>query len=168
MEYQHDPELVAAELKHYMATGTEPMPGAAQHELDLEAWREFFLEYIISGCVELGTGTGAFSNFLELNVGRLITIDSAHPGREVKGFYQTDVFENSTMIAATITSMQRPFILYCDNGDKPREVEIFSPFLRQGDFLATHDFQIEIQPKDIPSEFKLLFNKGLTAFYVKT
>lgn len=37
-----------------------------------------------------------------------------------------------------------PVLLYCDNGNKPREVELYAPLLRPGSLLAVHDYNTEI------------------------
>lgn len=44
-------------------------------------------------------------------------------------------------------------LLFCDNGDKPREVKEYGPSLKKGDWLVVHDFGFEIKGYDIPSYF---------------
>lgn len=40
----------------------------------------------------------------------------------------------------------RRTLLYCDNGNKPREIERFAPMLRPGDLLGCHDYWTEVDP----------------------
>ena len=41
-----------------------------------------------------------------------------------------------------------PLVLFCDNGDKRRECEIYVPHLQSGDYLAVHDWGTEFCPED--------------------
>ena len=67
-----------------------------------------------------------------------------------------------------IAGAPRPFVLYCDNGNKPREVDAFASALHVGDFLAVHDLGTEIFAQDIPVNFAERIAFGLTGFYEKT
>jgi len=40
-------------------------------------------------------------------------------------------------------------LLFCDNGDKKREINLFGPLLKPGDVLAAHDFGTEWKLKDV-------------------
>ena len=42
-----------------------------------------------------------------------------------------------------------PVLLYCDDGDKVREMHHFAPFLRPGDYLVAHDLGREIFLGDV-------------------
>jgi hypothetical protein len=41
-----------------------------------------------------------------------------------------------------------PLLLFCDNGDKPREFATFVPHLWPGDYVGVHDWEVEFYPKD--------------------
>lgn len=45
-----------------------------------------------------------------------------------------------------------PLLLFCDNGDKPREFRTFAPWLHVGDAVAVHDFGNEFDDASIPAE----------------
>jgi hypothetical protein len=68
---------------------------------------------------------------------------------------ELDLFgaEASGKIAALFASLPRPAVLFCDDGDKPREVREFGPLLLESDYLAVHDWGGEIFAADIPDEF---------------
>lgn len=167
MEYFNDPIGVANELKIMLENGDEPLPNSAQHPLDLEAWNIFFKLHKINTLIELGTGSGSFSKVLQKKVRNFLTFDNIEPYHDIRGFKKVDILSDHKYISEKISLAERPFLLYCDNGNKPKEVKMYSPFLEVGDFLATHDFQIEISPEDIPEEFELILNLGLTAFFQK-
>jgi len=45
--------------------------------------------------------------------------------------------------------LPRPILLFCDNGDKPREFREFVPHLRVGDCVGVHDWGSEIHRADV-------------------
>lgn len=52
-------------------------------------------------------------------------------------------------IGEIIHNAEGPVLLFCDNGDKPREILEYSPMLRSGDFIAVHDYGTEVQQSDL-------------------
>jgi hypothetical protein len=51
-----------------------------------------------------------------------------------------------------IASLPKPLVLFCDNGDKPREWQLYVPLLSTGDFAAIHDWGTEFHEHNlIPS-----------------
>lgn len=164
------PQETAAKLKQDLLDGTEPLARAAQCQEDLDCWEDFLVNFKPASLLELGTGTGVMSEFLRPYVSHFITVDSVRPApgftRRMSEFFQADIFgEGREFVEKTIVHMPRPLVLYCDNGDKPREVREFSPFLRAGDYLAVHDFMIEIMDTDIPARFEWFYRDGLTAIF---
>ncbi|MDP3767929.1 MAG: hypothetical protein Q8S13_07930 [Dehalococcoidia bacterium] len=104
--------------------------------------------------VELGTDEGGFSAWLADLVapwgGKVWTFD-----REVKfdpalldgrfpnlAFKQGDVLDLRAggHYVAGLISTPAPTLIYCDNGNKVREIELYAPLLRVGSLLATHDY----------------------------
>lgn len=47
-----------------------------------------------------------------------------------------------------------PFLFFCDDGDKPREVKLLSDLARTNDVILVHDFNKEIKIDDIPIEMR--------------
>ena len=43
----------------------------------------------------------------------------------------------------------RVTFLFCDGGNKPKEIGYFHKFLRVGDYICTHDFTDEVQEEDL-------------------
>ena len=115
--------------------------------------------------LELGTASGAFSNWLNERVEWFRTIDIDTPAAATPGFMQLDVWAKPDAVRELVAQAPRPFVLYCDNGNKVREVETFAPSLNVGDFLAVHDFGTEILPRHIPPTFDECLTLGLTSFY---
>jgi hypothetical protein len=121
--------------------------------------------------IELGTGSGAFSCYLatyaHLNGASFHTFDSHHKTaptkranyralqlvRKIGGrSYRRDIFtpESKTFIQSLIRQ-DRSVFLYCDNGDKAREVRTFAEDLKPGDFIGVHDYGFEVHERDLVS-----------------
>lgn len=116
--------------------------------------------------VELGTGRGGFSLYLLLQcvqrgmwfeswdtapVPAVHTTVGGALGME-KHVRTGDIFgAGREAMAATLgNSTNHPLLLFCDNGNKPREFAEFVPLLRPGDLVAVHDWGTEMNPPDIP------------------
>jgi cephalosporin hydroxylase len=104
--------------------------------------------------VELGTDRGGFAAFLADLVrpwgGQVYTFDI-----EAKFLPSLlDEFRNLHFVQADVLAERHPAIvervvqpgvlLYCDNGNKPREVELYAPLLPVGSLLGVHDYNTEI------------------------
>jgi hypothetical protein len=63
------------------------------------------------------------------------------------GFRKLDIFAHPDEVQARLIS---PTVLFCDNGDKPLEVNLFAPSLQPGDLVVVHDWNTEIAASDIP------------------
>ena len=121
-----------------------------------------------STIIELGTGIGAFSAYLAtyayVNGAAFHTFDShlkAAPSkrsnqralrlvRAIGGkTHRRDIFEASSQaFIKGLIARGGSVFLYCDNGDKPREVQLFAPALKTGDTLGVHDYGSEIHERD--------------------
>lgn len=67
-----------------------------------------------------------------------------------KRFFQWDVFQHIEEIGALI-SQPGQTILFCDDGNKPREFNVFSKFLKAGDVIAVHDWNKEVFLENVKS-----------------
>lgn len=109
----------------------------------------------IRSIVELGTYHGGFSAFLAAQAHyrgmRFTTFDVVSPGRDIPWFSQVNIFDSPEWVH--LACEPRPTLLYCDNGSKPTEVQLFAPTLLTGDILAVHDWGTEIYPEHIPEGF---------------
>lgn len=167
-EEANGPHAITAQVLEDKRRGTPALAGALQAPEDLRAWDDFLARVQPRGVIELGTGSGAFSRWLAARVEWFRTIDVGRPDKEPPGFIGLDLFRRADDVRGLIGRAPRPFVLYCDDGDKPLEVETFGPALGVGDFLAVHDYGTEIFEEDMPSEFAEEHTFGLTSFYRKT
>lgn len=105
--------------------------------------------------VELGTDEGGFAGFLADMAagwgGRVVTFD-------IKAKFKSDLlsaFSNLSFEQADVLGeephwrvveliSQPRVLLYCDNGNKQREVELYAQFLQSGSLLGVHDYNTEI------------------------
>jgi cephalosporin hydroxylase len=104
--------------------------------------------------VELGTDRGGFAGWLADLVapwdGQVFTFDI--DAKFDPALLET--FANLTFERADVLARPHPLVvdlvtqdhvlLYCDNGNKQREVELYAPLLRKGSLLGVHDYNSEI------------------------
>ena len=113
----------------------------------------------IERIVEIGTGAGGFSLFLQDQairrfgpVGSFWTFDHGVPAFPIFGFTQLDVF----VFPERVTQLLRhPMILHCDGGDKPREVRQFATRLLPGSLAVVHDYGVEFLDSDVPDGLRI-------------
>ena len=140
--------------------------GAVQFWSDFMLWDRFLDAFPAKRLIELGTGAGGLSTYLALeciqrgmrfdtfdiflpdvaksNVGKLIGLESmCHVGSL---WAETGDVLRDMLIAA-----EHPLILFCDGGDKPREVRLFGPLLKPGDLLCVHDYHNEFDDDQVPA-----------------
>ncbi len=135
--------------------------------MDFFMWEKFFMSHEIKALVELGTGSGTFSLFFMLQAIQhgfgFITFDIERPSilQTALGRLTNldahcivgDVFDKAKpFVEAALTGGERPILLYCDNGDKPKEIETFFHLMHTGDYLVVHDWDSEIFIKDMPKQ----------------
>lgn len=123
---------------------------AQQQSNAWEVFEKFLVEEPFDLIIEVGTALGGFTEFLydlkakhDLKY-RLISFDIDDPyrthsklinkGIDIK---HVDVFEYD--IQNLIKTHSRVLLL-CDGGDKPREFNTFSAFLKVGDIIMAHDY----------------------------
>ena len=153
----------------------------SQAPLAIPLWEEVLSSVKFSRLIELGTWWGNMSlyfllfclnrnaEFITYDIVRrhnslvkqLVKFDDHHRRQEIWGHK-----------AEIATEMMKPgrTILYCDNGDKPKEVGFFSMYLKDLDILAVHDYGTEIFAEDIPDSLEPLeteVDDGMTKFFVK-
>lgn len=103
--------------------------------------------------VELGTDEGGFASFLAALArgwgGEVYTFDILAKYKPHLLSIPNLHFEQADVLIAVHPRVKdlitRPeVLLYCDNGNKPKEVELYAPFLRVGSILGVHDYNSEI------------------------
>ena len=147
----------------------------------IRMWEDFLSELSFHRIIELGTYKWGMSTFFQLyciqKKADFYTYDTtpfhiSRLGRFLKTskhFKKVDIFSIEKEIGKLVSAEGRT-ILYCDNGDKPKEIKVFSKYLKKGDYLVVHDWGTEVVPDDIPSNLKRIcppVEDELTAiFYV--
>jgi cephalosporin hydroxylase len=143
---------------------------------DLEIWEHFLHNYPCRSIVELGTGQGGMAIFFATQAhvrgARFSTFDREQLygdaaaralGRLGAHRHLVDVFERADYVRGVIEAQDTPVVLFCDNGDKPREVRTFAPSLSRGDYLAVHDWNAEIRASDMPPGLEELMGPACDA-----
>ncbi len=118
--------------------------------------------------VELGTGHGGMSihlgSFICGRGGNVLTIDrvrimdggydlwSKFLSKYHVTFIERDVFHPSTVIEVSNFIQNYRAMIFCDNGDKKREVELYAKILKKGDILLAHDHPGELYVEDLSEE----------------
>jgi cephalosporin hydroxylase len=109
----------------------------------------------LKGIVELGTWQGGFARYLgaqaESRGMSFTTFDNIVPDRMPPGYEYVNLLE-PTAPGLVRSKLPVPGILLCDDGDKPREVQVFAPLLQPGELLVVHDWGEEIVDDDVPYE----------------
>ncbi len=135
-----------------------------QHSYELHKLIDTILyDRNISKFLEIGTGNGAMSVLLGLHAfvrnGMLMTFDTIeredlHKCMDLFDLLQIhmyflDCFSDEANDLITNYMIGSPAFVFCDGGDKPKELETFSKHLPIGSIICAHDYMIEIFPDDI-------------------
>jgi len=143
-----------------------------------QVWADFYLwERLLNdhpdlqGIVELGTAYGGFALYLKTQAEHrgltFVTFDCidhatapqeqlfGRPAERPRAAPLTDVFMRADVlrdVSAVAPALRgRQVALLCDNGDKRREVALYTPLLMSGSLLIVHDWLEEIGPDDMPA-----------------
>ncbi|MCD6149053.1 hypothetical protein J7J18_06805 [bacterium] len=114
-----------------------------------------FDQFDFAQVVELGTYRGALSTFLWLECQvrghRFLSVDRADKRvTDLFPFLRGDIFEcQRTKLRIFEFLGQAPSFLYCDDGNKPREIQVYAPVLPPRSVLGVHDWGTEISEKDV-------------------
>jgi predicted O-methyltransferase YrrM len=93
---------------------------------------------------------------VEIDVGQteksVLEMASNHPRAMI---LSGDCFDHKIkgMVERDIKNGPAPALIFCDGGDKPKELDCYHEVLRPGDFILIHDYSREkIQPEKISYE----------------
>lgn len=137
-----------------------------QYWADIALWELFLTEHPhIHTIVEIGTHRCGMSIFFLAHAiqrdMRFCTFDKTRfpemdsPIAKRLGleehFVLGNVFQQSqeTLIRLLTDQFLKPVLLYCDGGNKSKEMKTFVPYLSQDDYVAVHDYTTEFKPDDI-------------------
>jgi len=155
-------ELAAALVRFHrmsgMSFGGIPM---AQIAADMILWEAVLNENPVDAIFEIGTWQGGFSWWLYAqSLARDIffqTFDAVQPDRNIPAFLRVDVFAESKMLGKRFRAFE-PCVVFCDGGNKPRELQTFAAELRDPrSLLLAHDWGDEIGPGDVPDTVEMVY-----------
>jgi hypothetical protein len=133
----------------------------AQHWTQVGLLFTLIDEFNLAGVVEIGLFRGGLADMLMRRRERFPDfqyLGFQKDGEELDvhvrgepGVIVADCFakESLTMIGTLIASAPRPVLVYCDGGDKPREMRQYAPMLRVNDYLLAHDYPGEITEESL-------------------
>lgn len=146
---------------HKMLTSFGDIP-MAQIWADLYLWEAVLNENKqLRAIFEIGTWEGGFSWWLwaQTQARRMHfrTYDAVVPKQRAPNFMRSDVFADSTQLALKFQDYE-PCVVFCDNGNKPRELKTFASELRDPkSLLIVHDWGTEILPEDVPNSLEMVY-----------
>ena len=130
--------------------------------------------YPVKQIVEIGTGTGGLSAFLQLqaNIRGLdfVTYDAherfgdkrhlrvANPPVHLKkhvNFRQGNVFDADVTQEIQDVLKQKVALLYVDNGNKPKEMKTFAPYCLPGSVVGTHDWNGQFGIEEMIEKYQM-------------
>jgi hypothetical protein len=133
---------------------------AGQIWADFVLWEGLLNSKPFKAVFELGTWLGGFSWWLwaqcESRNMWFETYDSIEPERSIPGFHKMDVFAQAAEIGITMRLME-PCVVFCDNGNKPRELRDYAYQLEHPDsVLVVHDWGTEMLPENVPDTVEMI------------
>lgn len=134
----------------------------AQHWCDLILWEALLNDHTgLRAIVELGTWKGGFAWWLHAQAAarhiEFATYDVEAPANPPGGTYARDIFRYADEIRDTLWRWE-PLILFCDNGNKPRELREFGTALHHPDsIVVVHDWGTEVGPGDVPNNLEMIW-----------
>jgi cephalosporin hydroxylase len=136
-------------------------------------------KFHINFAIDLGTYKGGSALiFQKTGVKKIYTFDHVsrveNPHSEIN-YNIGHIFKNKHLNydIKYLCSFEEQKILFCDNGNKKKEINTFAPRLRTNDILCAHDFKTEFTLKDIPivqekfKRIKLPFKNTLIIAWIK-
>jgi tRNA A58 N-methylase Trm61 len=147
----------------------------------------YFIEQILfhnkfQRIVEFGTMAGRltllFGIYALQRKGSVITFDirkePKHPAwKAIKPvlpieFYRMDIFSQEVQVMVDDYMKDHMTLIYCDNGKKKDEFNMYAHLLKPGDFIMAHDRPNEIKYRDIEDTVEACDLEPMYEEYVKT
>lgn len=132
----------------------------AQYWVDFMVWEAVLnTNPELKSIIEIGTWQGGFSRYLwaqaELRGMFFATYDSIQPDVEPPCFQRLDVYRFPELVAAG--APDGPLALFCDGGNKPRELKTFPQLMPEGSIILVHDWGTETVRADVPDTLEELY-----------
>lgn len=160
----------------------------AQTDRAVWLWETILTRMEFDRLIEIGTYKGNFSFFLFLyciqRKKEFITYDirnwqeldhKAHLKNRLnfnESFKKKSIFDDLEFLKLKIQE-SGVSVVFCDGGNKVKEFNVLSSFLKKGDVIAVHDYKTEVDPAKLilknfhPLFQNLCFQEGMTMFYEK-
>ena len=127
----------------------------AQYFCDLYLWEVILNEHPDTvAVIELGSWRGGFSLYLQAQCNArglgFRCYDVIQPEVHVEEFRKLDIFRDKQAIIEHMSRFRGPIVVFCDNGNKPRELREFTRDLPEGSVVVVHDWGTETMPQDVP------------------
>jgi len=135
----------------------------AQIPADMILWEAVLNDNPVDAIFEIGTWQGGFSWWLYAqSLARDIyfqTYDAVVPERSIPAFFRADVFASVQFLGRRFRAFE-PCVVFCDGGNKPRELQTFAQELRDPrSLLFAHDWGEEIGPDDVPYTVEMVYGE---------
>ena len=134
----------------------------------LQVWADFYLwELLLNdnpqlrAVFEVGTFEGGLARYLASQCDyrglHFRTWDVNEPKHFEPDFHRLDVFAQPGKIVNLLHRWE-PLVLFCDGGNKARELQTFGAALKQRESLVVvHDWEVEIHESDIPENLVAVY-----------
>ena len=168
------------------------------HDGPLETIKTIIRQHDSEIVIELGTGTSGFTHVIRDSLPEdvpVYTFDKYFPWKNKRWdinkekvlkncqdllhrnvhFFEKDIFLYPEIVEGYMICSKAKLFLWCDNGDKVKEVKLFSKLLKAGDMIGIHDWGEEISYSQVEDQIKILMphrmNKWIkeykTRFFIK-
>lgn len=134
----------------------------AQQWADLWMWERVLNDNPqLKAIFEIGTWKGGFSWWLwaQTSARRMhfATYDAIEPERTIPGFSRADVFAEYAPLGITFRAWE-PCLVFCDGGNKPRELKTFVEQLEHPEsLLVVHDWGTEFTEADVHAGVRMVY-----------
>jgi len=145
-------------------------------------WEKVLGSLKFSRLIELGTSSGTLSGYFYLfclNKGAefyTFDIKKEYVKTQVKDFLNLDeVFKSHDVLndpgfISELIKREGRTVLFCDNGNKPKEFAIYATYLKAGDIICLHDWLQEYKYNDVKgvikdNELKMVYEDICKSFY---
>jgi hypothetical protein len=130
-------------LEHNDSISTYNGWGAQQNYNAFEVFHNFINDVKPKRILEIGTSLGGFTSFLKYTSDKLgVQLTSMGIDVRIKNVFSEGYTEVDQEVIDFIKSDGTTIIL-CDGGDKVREFNILSNYMKSGDFILGHDYAFD-------------------------
>lgn len=116
----------------------------------------------IKQIIELGTAKGGLTVFFGMEMrscdGEVHSFDIEPPTGDFERFrgilpivfYKKSVFDEFTVkLVQKLLKPPNKTLIFCDNGNKIKELDLYAPLLKRGDYIMAHDYRTEVLEPDV-------------------